>query len=142
MHLVAGTQYRISVDRLFQPGPFTLSWDIPQAAPAIRGVTAGNGSIGVIWSPPPATAGSARSGYLVEAMALDDSFDGSEPQLLPANASFTTIRGLKNGTAYQVIVTALNDSGWGQPAISRPVTPKRYSAGIVSSVLPRPDAAR
>ena len=43
----------------------------------------------------------------------------------PANATFTTIRGLKNGTAYEVIVTALNDSGWGEPAMSRPVTPKR-----------------
>jgi hypothetical protein len=125
VHLVAGTQYRISVDRLFQPGPFTLSWDIPQAAPAIRAVSAGNGSIGVVWSPPPATAGSALSGYFVEAMALDGSFDGSEPQLLPANASFTTLHGLKNGTSYQVMVTALNDSGWGEPAISKPVTPKR-----------------
>jgi hypothetical protein len=125
VHLVAGTQYRISVDRLWQPGPFTLTWDMPQAAPVLRSVTPGNGSIGVIWSPPPATAGSALSGYLVEAVALDDSFDGSEPQLLPANSSFTTIRGLKNGSAYEVLVTALNDSGWGEPAMSRPVTPKR-----------------
>jgi hypothetical protein len=124
VHLVAGTQYRISVDRLWQPGPFMLTWDMPPAAPVLRAVTPGNASIGVIWSAPPATAGSARSGYLVEAVPLDDSFGESEPQLLAANATFTTLRGLKNGTAYEVIVTALNDSGWGQPAMSRPVTPK------------------
>ena len=36
VHLLAGTQYRISVDRLWQPGPFTLTWDMPQAAPVLR----------------------------------------------------------------------------------------------------------
>jgi len=40
-------------------------------------------------------------------------------------SSFTTIRGLQNGAAYRVFVAAINDSGIGNVAISRPVTPAK-----------------
>jgi hypothetical protein len=123
VHLVAGTTYHVVADRLGQPGPFTLSWDMPQAPPVLRSVTRGNGSIGVIWSPPPATAGSPRSGYVVMALPVDDSLDPNEPLMLPVTSSFATIHGLRNGTAYRVIVAAINGSGFGDPAVSAPVTP-------------------
>ena len=58
VHLFKGTTYRIAADGYSYPGGFTLRWDIPQAAPTIRSVTPGNGSIGVIWSPPKTTGGS------------------------------------------------------------------------------------
>jgi hypothetical protein len=122
--LTAGTTYRIAVDRLSQPGPFTLTWDMPQAAPVIRSATPGNGSIGVIWSAPPRTAGSPLSGYIVMAIPMNDDLATAEPLTLPANATFATIHGLHNGTAYQVFVAAFNDSGPGDPAIAGPVTPK------------------
>jgi hypothetical protein len=124
VNLTAGTTYRIAVDRLSQAGPFTLTWDIPQAAPVLRSATPGNGSIGVIWSAPPRTAGSPLSGYIVMAIPMDDSLATAEPLTLPANATFATIHGLHNGTAYQVFVAAFNDAGPGDPAIAGPVTPK------------------
>jgi hypothetical protein len=125
VHLVAGTTYRIAADRLGQTGPFALQWDIPQAAPVIRSATAGNGSIGVIWSPPPATAGSPRSGYFVTAIPVSDDVSvDSEPLTLPVTSAFTTIHGLDNGTAYRIIIAAVNSSGLGNFAISGPVTPK------------------
>jgi hypothetical protein len=123
VHLLAGTTYHVVADRLGQPGPFTLGWDIPQAAPVIRSATPGNGSIGVIWAPPLPTAGSPRSGYVVMALPVDDSLDGSEPLTLPVTSAFATIHGLRNGTAYRVMVAAINGSGIGNPAISGPVTP-------------------
>ena len=123
VHLVAGTTYHVVADRLGQPGPFTLTWDVPQAAPVIRSATAGNGSIGVIWSPPPATAGSPRSGYIVMALPADDSLDTSEPLTLPVTSAFATIHGLHNGTAYRIVIAAINGSGIGDPAVSAPVTP-------------------
>ncbi len=123
VHLVAGTTYHVVADRLGQPGPFTLSWDMPQAAPVLRSVTRGNASIGVIWSPPPANAGSPRSGYFVMAMPVDENLDAGQPLMLPVTSSFTTIHGLRNGTAYRVFVAAINGSGVGDPAVSGPVTP-------------------
>ena len=51
VHLFAGTTYHVDADGGSDPGAFSLTWDIPQAAPTIRSVTAGNGSVGVIWSP-------------------------------------------------------------------------------------------
>jgi hypothetical protein len=126
VHLTAGTTYRIAADRLGQPCPFTLQWDIPQAAPIIRSVTSGNGSVGVIWSPPPATAGSPRSGYFVTAIPVsDDVSSDSEPLTLPVTSAFTTIQGLHNGTAYRVIIAAVNSSGLGRFALSAPVTPAK-----------------
>lgn len=129
VHLTAGTTYRLSADRIAQPGPFTLHWDIPQAAPVIRSATPGNGSIGVIWSPPPRTAGSQRTGYFVTVIPASDEGDFSsvpdEPITLPVTSAFTTIHGLTNGTAYRVIVAAVNGSGIGDVATSRPVTPAK-----------------
>jgi hypothetical protein len=126
VHLIAGTTYRVAVDRYGESGPFTLQWDIPQAKPLIRSATAGNGSIGVIWAPPARTAGSARTAYFVAAFpANSDAFEMSEPQTLPVTSAFTTIRGLRNGTAYRIIVAAVNSSGLGDPAVSRPVTPRK-----------------
>jgi hypothetical protein len=125
VHLVAGTTYRIAADRFGQPGPFTLQWDIPQAAPIIRSATSGNGSVGVIWSPPPRTAGSPRSGYFVTAIPVSDDVSVDyEPLTLPVTSAFTTIHGLHNGTAYRVIIAAVNSSGLGNFAASAPVTPK------------------
>lgn len=126
VHLVAGTTYRIAADRFGQPGPFTLQWDIPQAAPVIRSATPGNGSIGVIWSPPRATAGSPRSGYFVTAIPVsDDVLTDSEPLTVPVTSAFTTIHGLHNGTTYRVIIAAVNNSGLGSFATSGPVTPAK-----------------
>ena len=127
-HLIAGTTYHIDADGGSDPGAFSLTWDIPQAAPTIRSVTAGNGSVGVIWSPPKPTAGSVRTGYFVTILSDNpNSFDinGPEPQLLPVTSAFTTIHGLTNGTTYRVLVAAVNGVGPGEPAISGPIRPKR-----------------
>jgi len=126
VHLFAGTPYRIAADGRAFPGPFTLRWDIPQAAPVIRSVTGGNGSIGVIWAPPARTAGSARTGYFVAVVTDNpEDFDAPDPQTLPVSNAFTTIRGLRNGSSYRVIVAAINGSGLGNIAISGVVTPRK-----------------
>ncbi len=130
VHLVAGRTYHIAVDRLSQPSAFSLHWDIPQAVPTIRSVTTGNGSIGVIWSPPVATAGSTRSGYYVTAVPVvtdDENYESSYVGdiSVPVTSSFTTVRGLTNGKAYRLIVAAVNDAGPGDLYVSRPVTPRR-----------------
>ena len=130
VHLVAGRTYHIAVDRKSEPSTFSLHWDIPQAVPAVRSVTTGNGSIGVIWSPPAATAGSTRSGYFVTAVPVgtdDEDYDGSYvgDVSVPVTSSFTTVRGLTNGKAYRLIVAAVNDAGPGDLYVSRPVTPRR-----------------
>ena len=125
VHLFAGMTYRIATDGGAEPGSFALRWDIPQAAPTIRSATAGNGSIGVIWSPPKNTAGSARTGYFVAVIPANASdFATPDPQLLTVNYAFTTIKGLRNGSSYRVLVAAINGSGLGDIAISSPVTPK------------------
>lgn len=128
VHLTAGTTYRVAADRLGRPGSFTLRWDIPQAAPVIRSATPGDGSLGVIWAPPPATAGSPRTGYFVAAIAVgadSGAYDTGTPQTLPITSAFTTLRGLHNGTSYRIVVAAINSSGLGDFAVSRPVTPKK-----------------
>ena len=128
VHLFAGTTYHLAADGGSDPGGFSMAWDIPQAAPTIRSVTAGNGSVGVIWSPPKPTAGSVRTGYFVTITTNNpDSFDinGPEPQLLPVTDAFTTIRGLTNGTTYRVLVAAVSGAGLGEPAISGPITPHK-----------------
>jgi hypothetical protein len=126
VHLFAGTTYSIASDGGADPGSFALRWDIPQAAPTIRSATSGNGSIGVIWSPPKNTSGSARTGYFVAVIPTNESdFDTPDSQLLPVNYAFTTIKGLRNGSSYRVMVAAINGSGLGDIAISRPVTPKK-----------------
>lgn len=125
VHLFAGTTYRIAADGQADPGAFTLRWDIPQAAPILRSVTTGNGSIGVIWSPPKPTAGSARTGYLVTVLTDSLDFDTPDDQVLPVTNAFTTIRGLHNGETYRVLVAAINGAGPGQPAVSGFVTPKK-----------------
>jgi hypothetical protein len=126
VHLFAGTTYHLAADGGTEPGSFALRWDIPQAAPTIRSATAGNGSVGVIWSPPKNTAGSARTGYFVAAIPDNElDFNTPDPQLLPVNYAFSTIKGLRNGSSYRVMVAAINGSGLGTIAISRPVTPKK-----------------
>jgi Fibronectin type III domain len=126
IHLFAGTTYRIAADGQASPGAFTLRWDIPQAAPVIRSVTSGNGSIGVIWAPPAPTSGSPRTGYFVAVVPANlDDFDSPEPQTLPVSDAFTTIRGLHNGASYRVLVAAINGSGLGNFALSKPIVPKK-----------------
>ena len=129
VHLVGGRTYHIAVDELGEQSPFALRWDIPQAPPVVRSVTVGNASIGVIWAPPPTTAGSARSGYYVTAIPVtesdDDGSDAISDGAVPVTSSFTTIRGLTNGKAYRLVLAAVNDGGPGDLYVSAPVTPHR-----------------
>jgi hypothetical protein len=129
VHLVAGRTYHVAVDSFGEASPFALRWDIPQAVPAVRSITVGNGTVGVIWSPPAATAGSRRAGYYVTALPVDTSDEDMSGSIdeseVPVTSSFTTIHGLTNGKAYRVVVAAVNDAGPGDIYVSGPVTPRR-----------------
>jgi hypothetical protein len=90
--------------------------------PGLEGVSPGNSSVTVTWTPP-ADAGTAPvSGYVARAYA------GSalvRSVSLPASAARATVTGLVNGQAYTIRVTAVNAVGAGpESARSAAVVPR------------------
>jgi hypothetical protein len=104
-------------------GAFELEWDVPPAAPRLTRVTAGDRSVAVTWSPPAATPGTPRMGYLVLAEPENPAAGFVEPLYLPVTSGAATVRGLRNGVGYRVSVAAVNGSGPGTFATSARVVP-------------------
>jgi hypothetical protein len=95
-------------------------------APAVRSVTAGDGSARVSWTPPSDNGGAPVSSYLIS----------SEPSgaAVTVDSAATTVRvsSLKNGVATTFTVTASNAAGNGPPSnASAPVTPRGVARIVV-----------
>ncbi len=140
--LTNGTSYTFTVTATngIGPGPESVASAavIPAAVPGTpTGATAtrGNGELSVVWTAPASTGGSAITTYAATA-----SPGGKTCTLKPAAATTNdgaalscTIKGLANGTAYTVAVTATNIAGVGLAS-----TP---AAATTPATVPAPPSA-
>lgn len=111
---VDGTGTPISGPVEVTSGPVITVPDAPTGVSA----TAGNASVGVSWTPPVSTGGSAITGYTATAAP------GGQQCTASGNASSCTVIGLTNGTSYTFRVTATNLRGTSSPSTpSTAVTP-------------------
>lgn len=128
VRLTGGTSYRIAVDSLDRSGgDFEFDWDVPQAAPQITRIAAGDRAVTVTWAPPAPAPGTPRTGYFVVVESDRPDLD-PEPQYVPVTTGSVTVRGLRNGVAYRALVAAVNGAGPGAFAVSSrvvPVAPRR-----------------
>ena len=104
-------------------------------APGAPNVTPGNGQLSVSWNAPSGN-GASVSGYEVQWRRGSGSWDSQT-----VGATSYTIRGLRNGSRYEVQVRARNSEGWGgwswsgygTPTEPRQVGSVRISEGPVNS---------
>ena len=91
-------------------------------APAITGVTAGDGSLMVAWTAPVETGGADITGYTIEwKLSSTSSWTGADSAT--PTASPYTVMGLTNGSQYDVRVSASNVNGDGAWVSSMDHTP-------------------
>ena len=97
---------------------------LPQA-PSISSSSSGNGSVSLAWSAPSAGDGQIASYSVAVAPPSDPAITTS----VPASQLSATITGLKNGTTYSVIVTAVSSLGAGSPSSPASLTPTAVLPG-------------
>ncbi len=116
--LANGTAYTFSVTATNAAGTspasapsaaVTPSAPAPPGPPFVTEVLARDGEAEVIWSPPPAGAGTV-TGYLLEATPGGASAEAG------GDVTRAILPGLSNGTAYRITVTARNGNGAGPPS--------------------------
>ena len=149
MELNNGSQYdvRVGASNINGGGPWASSINhMPSGtpdAPAITGVTPGDGSLMVAWTAPTETGGSPITGYTIEwKLSSTPSWTGADSAT--PTASPYTIMGLDNGSEYDVRVSASNANGGGAWASSMDHTPSTtpgkpsvtLQAGMVSGQAP------
>ena len=149
MELNNGSQYdvRISASNISGGGAWASSMDHTPSgtpnAPAITGVTPGDGSLMVAWTAPTETGGSPITGYTIEwKLSSTPSWTGADSAT--PTASPYTIMGLDNGSEYDVRVSASNVNGGGAWVSSMDHTPSTtpgkpsvtLQAGMVSGQAP------
>jgi len=98
----------------------------PPSAPSLTSLVSGNEQATATWTPPTSDGGGTISEYRV--------YTASGERLCTVAASAgppysCVIAGLKNGTTYQVRVTAVNESGEGPPSEWRSVVPNPVKPG-------------
>ncbi|MEI7781446.1 MAG: YDG domain-containing protein, partial [Planctomycetota bacterium] len=102
-------------------------------APAITGITPGNGTLSVAFTAPSSTGGSSITNYKY-------STDGGSTWTAVSPAATTspiTITGLANGTSYNVQLRAVNAAGDGTATVSTAATPRTTpSAPTINSITP------
>jgi len=98
--------------------PVTQRPSAPREPEAGEPVIAGDGQILVRWQGPASTGSFAVSTY--QATAAPGGFSC----LVPATQTSCTLRGLTNGTTYQVRVRALSGAGWGDWSQGVEATPR------------------
>ena len=103
-------------------------------APAITGVTPGNGQITVSWDPPASDGGSAITGYTVV-------YDPGSVQVAAGTATSATVTGLVNGTAYTFRVFASNAAGDGPFSAPSAAETPRTVPGAPTGVAATPGNA-
>ena len=140
--LTGNTTYEVqaSLKANFPAGEFvsdTFTTDpVEPGAPAITGVTPGDGSLTVNWNAPPVSGGANITGYRVEwKLSTAQSWAGASSAT--DNASPYTITGLGNGSSYDVRVTARNSVGDGPASTPMSGTPSTTPGAPAStSVTP------
>ena len=119
--LVNGISYSVrvwGVDALDRPGTPTR-WHRaipfgPIGVPQNVSVTAGVGTISVVWQPPPASAGDTPTGYTVQWKRSTD--NDTQWQRATGATSPHEISGLENGTTYNVRVRTVVNLNSGRPS--------------------------
>ena len=101
-------------------------------SPASISTTAGQNQVSVTWLAPSNTGGYPVTGYLVSAFAGSVA---KNEQATTSSVNSATISGLQGGTSYTIHVQALNQLGYGQPAISVATTPTGTATTYASTVL-------
>lgn len=111
------------------PAPRPADATVP-APPAAVLLTAGNGSLGVSWSPPVTSGTSPLTDYVVTATTkAGQNFTGT--CTVPAGTLSCTINGLSNGSSYTASVVAQSAVGSSKPATSNgSVTPSGAPTGV------------
>ena len=96
--------------------------------PVVSGVTPGDGTVTVSWSPPESDGGSAITAYRVEwKLRSTSAWTGASGTDLGATARSHQITGLTNGTPYDVRMRAANSAGPGDWAFFPTVTPGAFT---------------
>ena len=104
-------------------------------APAITGVTPGDGQLTVTWAPPEESVN--VTGYRVQWKSGEEEFDADNRQATTTDTTYI-ITGLTNGALYEVRVIAYNDIGDGEPsevtsgtpdASIPPISPRNVGGG-------------
>ena len=127
MGLTNGNEYnvRVRAANLNGGGVWSSSMDHTPSgtpgAPAITGVTAGDGSLMVAWTAPTETGGSPITGYTIEWKLSAEAWSAASSAT--PTASPYTIMGLDNGSQYDVRVSASNINGNGAPSTIMSGTP-------------------
>ncbi|NHC46808.1 OmpA family protein [Motilibacter aurantiacus] len=117
------------------PKPVAAPVVTPPAAPAIGGVQTGNGKLVVTVVPPASNGGSPVTGYTVTAQP------GNHTVTLGAEGGAATIPGLKNGTAYTLVVTATNTAGVSTTSTAAVATPLTVAGTAKVTVAAKTDSA-
>ena len=93
--------------------------------PNITGITAGNGTLTVTWTPPTDNGGADPTNYILEWEEWDGTnWISPSPDSAEDNTSPYEIGSLTNGTKYRVVVKAVNDAGPGPASDPKEGTPK------------------
>jgi hypothetical protein len=114
--LSPGTSYAVTVRAVNEVGlglafnvPALTTGGVPPQSPTGLGVTPGQHSLKLTWTPPTESGTTPIAGYTL-------SLGGLPVADLPASATTYTFTGLRSGTAYTVSVAAHNDSDASSPA--------------------------
>jgi hypothetical protein len=97
-------------------------------------VTAGDGALGVTWNVPGSTGGSPITGYAVAAYRTASGGSPVKTCTAAAPARVCYLTGLTNGTAYYVVVTAVNAAGPSREPGVRVAAAPRTRPAVVRSV--------
>ncbi len=123
-----GTTYTFTVEAVNSVGTSPASTSLtatPAAvvpgAPSLTSATAGAGEVVLSWSAPSDDGGAQISGYQVN--EFQGSSTTSNPTVIDATGTSTTVSGLSNGQAYTFTVQAINTAGAGLASAALSATP-------------------